>query len=46
VRTVYVIGIGSGDPEQLTLQAVAALNRVDVFFLVDKGAAPSCWPGT
>jgi precorrin-6A synthase len=38
VRTVYVIGIGVGDPEQLTLQAVAALNRVDVFFLVDKGA--------
>ena len=39
VRTVYVIGIGAGDPEQLTLQAIAAMNRVDVFFTVDKGAA-------
>jgi precorrin-6A synthase len=39
VRTIYVIGIGAGDPEHLTLQAVAAMNRVDVFFTVDKGAA-------
>jgi precorrin-6A synthase len=37
VRTVYVIGIGAGDPEHLTLQAVAAMNRVDVFFTIDKG---------
>lgn len=34
---ILVIGIGAGDPEQLTLQAVAALNRVDVFFVLDKG---------
>jgi precorrin-6A synthase len=39
VRTVYVIGIGAGDPEHLTLQAVAAMNRVDVFFTIDKGEA-------
>jgi precorrin-6A synthase len=38
VRTVYVIGIGAGDPEHLTLQAIAAMNRVEVFFTVDKGA--------
>ena len=38
-RTVYVIGIGAGDPEHLTLQAVAAMNRVDVFFTIDKGDA-------
>jgi precorrin-6A synthase len=37
VRTLQVIGIGAGDPEHLTLQAVAALNRTDVFLLVDKG---------
>jgi precorrin-6A synthase len=37
VRTVYVIGIGAGDPDQLTVQAVAAMNRVQVFFTVDKG---------
>lgn len=34
-----MIGIGAGDPDQLTLQAVKALNRVDVFFLLDKGEA-------
>nr|WP_222131791.1 precorrin-6A synthase (deacetylating) [Pseudonocardia sp. C8] len=32
-----VIGIGAGDPEHLTLQAVAALRRADVVFAVDKG---------
>jgi precorrin-6A synthase len=41
VRTVYVIGIGAGDPDHLTLQAVAAMNRVDVFFTIDKGEAKS-----
>jgi precorrin-6A synthase len=38
-RTVAVIGIGAGDPEHLTLQAIAAMNRVDVFFTIDKGDA-------
>jgi precorrin-6A synthase len=37
VRTIYVIGIGAGDPQHLTLQGVAAMNRVDVFFTIDKG---------
>jgi precorrin-6A synthase len=37
VRTVQVIGIGAGDPDHLTLQAVAALRRTDVFLVVDKG---------
>ncbi|OLT14367.1 precorrin-6A synthase (deacetylating) [Pseudonocardia sp. CNS-139] len=41
MRTVYVIGIGAGDPEHLTLQAVAAMNRVDVFFTIDKGEQKS-----
>jgi precorrin-6A synthase len=41
VRTVYVIGIGAGDPDHLTLAAVAAMNRVDVFFTLDKGEAKS-----
>jgi precorrin-6A synthase len=39
MRTVYVIGIGAGDPEHLTLEAVAAMNRTDVFFTIDKGDA-------
>jgi precorrin-6A synthase len=38
MRKILVIGIGPGDPEQLTLQAVKALNQVDVFFVLDKGA--------
>ncbi len=37
MRTVLVIGIGAGDPEQVTIQAIKAMNRVDVFFVVDKG---------
>lgn len=39
MRTVLVIGIGAGDPEQLTLQAVRALGRLDVVFVLDKGDA-------
>jgi precorrin-6A synthase len=39
VRRVLVIGIGAGDPGHVTLQAVAALNAADVFFVMDKGAA-------
>lgn len=41
VRTIHVIGIGAGDPEQLTLQAVRALRDTDVFFLLDKGEVKS-----
>jgi precorrin-6A synthase len=39
VRTILVIGIGAGNPDQLTVQAVKALNRADAFFVLDKGAA-------
>lgn len=38
MRTVLVIGIGAGDPDHLTLQAVEAMRRADVFFGIDKGA--------
>lgn len=37
MRRVLLIGIGAGDPEHLTVQAIKALNAVDVFFIVDKG---------
>ncbi|SDW74294.1 precorrin-6A synthase [Amycolatopsis xylanica] len=37
MRTVLVIGIGAGDPDMITLQAVRALNRVDVIMVLDKG---------
>lgn len=38
MRTLYVIGIGSGDPEHLTVQAIKAMNKARVFFVVDKGS--------
>ncbi|KMS76206.1 precorrin 6A synthase [Streptomyces viridochromogenes] len=41
MRKIHVIGIGSGDPEQLTLQAVRALRSTDVFFVLDKGEVKS-----
>ena len=37
MRRLLIIGIGAGDPEQITVQAINALNRADVFFVVDKG---------
>jgi len=38
MRTLRVIGIGTGNPEHLTLQAVRALANVDAVFALDKGA--------
>jgi len=37
VRKVSIIGIGAGDPEHVTVQAVRTLNAIDVFFVVTKG---------
>jgi precorrin-6A synthase len=37
MRKLFVIGIGAGDPEHVTVQAINALNAVDVFFVLDKG---------
>jgi precorrin-6A synthase len=37
VRKIYVIGIGAGDPDHLTLQGAKAIGRTNVFFLLDKG---------
>jgi len=39
MRRVLIIGIGAGDPEQVTVQAVKALNETDVFFIIDKGTS-------
>lgn len=41
MRMIHVIGIGVGDPDFVTVQAVAALNETQVFFAVDKGEATS-----
>jgi len=37
MRRLLIIGIGAGDPEQVTVQAIRALNEADVFFMMDKG---------
>jgi precorrin-6A synthase len=37
MRKIFVIGIGAGNPDYITIQAINALNEVDVFFLMDKG---------
>lgn len=37
MRTILVIGIGAGNPDYLTIQAVNAMNRAEVFFMPDKG---------
>ena len=37
MRKIFVIGIGAGDPDHMTMQAIKALNRVNVFFIPDKG---------
>jgi len=41
MRELLVIGMGPGHPDQVTVQAVEALNRVEVFFRIDKGDAKS-----
>lgn len=37
MRKVLIIGIGAGNPDHLTIQAVNALQGIDVLFLTDKG---------
>ena len=36
MRTVLVIGIGAGDPEQVTVQAIRAMNRADIVLVIEK----------
>ena len=37
MRTLLVIGIGAGNPEHMTVQAINGLNRADVLFIPTKG---------
>jgi precorrin-6A synthase len=41
MRKIFVIGIGAGDPDHMTMQAIKVLNQVDVFFIPDKGTEKS-----
>ncbi|NLU82540.1 precorrin-6A synthase (deacetylating) [Rhodococcus sp. HNM0569] len=38
MHELLVIGIGAGDPDHVTVQAIKAMNRADVFFVIGKGA--------
>ncbi|RUP04606.1 MAG: precorrin-6A synthase (deacetylating) [Mycobacterium sp.] len=40
-RHIHVIGVGAGDPDYVTVQAINALNDTQVFFAMDKGEAKS-----
>lgn len=37
MRKLSIIGIGAGNPDYLTVQAINALKTLDVVFLIDKG---------
>ncbi|MBK1640912.1 precorrin-6A synthase (deacetylating) [Chromatium okenii] len=36
MKKLYLIGMGPGNPEYLTLQAITTLKQVDVFFMLEK----------
>jgi precorrin-6A synthase len=37
MRRLSIIGIGAGNPDYITVQAIKALGNVDVVFVIDKG---------
>jgi len=39
MRKILIIGIGAGHPDYITIQAIEAMKRAQVFFVTDKGAA-------
>lgn len=39
MRHLYLIGIGSGNPEHMTIQGINALNSADAIFIPEKGEA-------
>lgn len=41
MRRIRIIGIGAGNPEHVTIQAIKVLNTVDVVFVPDKGTEKS-----
>lgn len=36
MKKIYLIGIGPGEPEYLTVQAINTMKKTDVFFLLEK----------
>ncbi len=41
MKQILIVGIGAGNPEHMTVQAINALNRADVLFIPTKGEAKS-----
>ncbi|MFD0986323.1 precorrin-6A synthase (deacetylating) [Methyloligella solikamskensis] len=41
MKRILVIGIGTGNPEHMTVQAIAALKQADAVFVLDKGSEKS-----
>ncbi|MGY5800496.1 precorrin-6A synthase (deacetylating) [Rhizobium sp. LEGMi12c] len=39
MRHIHIVGIGTGNPEHMTVQAINALNAADVILIPSKGAA-------
>jgi len=39
MRKILIIGIGAGDPDYITIQAIEAMRQAQVFFVTDKGSA-------
>jgi precorrin-6A synthase len=37
MRKILIIGIGAGNPDHMTVEAIEALNRADILFIPDKG---------
>lgn len=36
MKKIYLVGIGTGNPEHLTIQAINTLKKVNVFFILEK----------
>ena len=36
MKKIYLIGIGPGNPDYLTLQAINTMKKADVFFILEK----------
>ncbi len=36
MKKIYLIGIGPGDPRYLTIEAIETMQKVDVFFILEK----------
>lgn len=45
MRRILVIGIGAGNPDHLTVEAIAALNRAEAVFVPEKGAEKAALAG-